>query len=378
MTTRFAVVVLLASALVAACGASISPSGSSAPLSAVPSSAGSPPSHAARTYELVVPEGWLAVDVTPDGLREMAGKLRSTWPAVSQALETAASGGPSPFQSGQTLLAYDLRPEDLATYPTGFNVAEVGGQIECLSLDLKSGFETSGIQDVALTKVDVLVGTAVRVSGRITAGPEDVFGETFVLQLEGRTYEPYFETLWTLREQFDSTFEVIAKSLKVTQPAPTASGGPPPTFPHDDPALEAHLPQTALDRPLCTWSVSGESALQLFSDERAFLEGLLQDLDLDEADLTVGIAGRVNDADPPSIVTAYQLRGATEGEVVKELSGWKGQIQHVGSKTIYVIQGVNSPGHAEGLDYWYPVGNVIYWIKAGDPAWSENVLAQLP
>ena len=101
----------------------------------------------------------------------MAGKLRSTWPAVSQGLETAASGGPSPFQSGQTLLAYDLRPEDLAEYPTGFNVAEVGGQIECQSLDLKSAFESSGIQDVALRKVDVPVGAAVRVSGRMTGGP---------------------------------------------------------------------------------------------------------------------------------------------------------------------------------------------------------------
>ena len=214
-------------------------------------------------------------------------------------------------------------------------------------------------------------------SGRITGGPQDLFGATYVIQLDGRTYEPYFETLWALRDQFDSTFEGIAKSLKVTEPAPTASGGLP-TFPHDDPALEAHLPQTALDRPLCTWSVSGESALQLFSDDRAFLEGLLEDLHIDEADLTVGIAGRVIDADPPSIVAAYQVRGATEGQLVEEVAGWKGQVQHVAGKTIYVTQGANSPGHAEGLDYWYPVGNVIYWIKTGDPSWAEDVLAQLP
>ena len=378
MTTRRTGPLLLACAFVAACGASMSPSGDLASSSAVPSSAGAQPSHAARTYDLDVPEGWLAVDVTPDGLGEMAGKLRSTWPALSQALDSAASGGPSPFQSGQTLLAYDLRPEDLAKYPTGFNVAEVGGQIECMSLDLKSAFENSGIQDVAMTEVGVPVGTAVRVSGRITGGPEDLFGATYVIQLDGRTYEPYFETLWALREQFDSTFEGIAKSLKVTQSVPTTSGGLPQTFPHDDPALEGHLPQTALDRPLCTWSVSGDSALRTFSDERAFLEALLQDLDIDEADLTVEIAGRVNDADPPSIVAAYQLRGATEGQIVEEFAGWTGQIEHVAGKTVYVIQGANSPDHAEGLDYWYPVGNVIYWIKAGDPVWAENVLAQLP
>jgi hypothetical protein len=378
MTTRRPVPILLACALVAACGASISPIGSSAPSPALPSSPAAEPSHAARTYDLVVPEGWLAVDVTPDGLHEMAGKLQSTWPSVSQALEAAASGGPSPFQVGQTLLAYDLRPEDLAKYPTGFNVAEVGGQIECLSLDLKSEFENSGIQDVALTKVGVAVGTAVRVSGRITGGPEDVFGATYIIQLDGRNYEPYFETAWALREQFEPTFDGIAKSLKVTEPAPITSDGLPSTFPHDDPALEAHLPQSALGRPLCTWSVSGESALQLFSDERAFLVGLVDDLNINEADLTVGIAGRVNDADPPHIVAAYQLRGATEGEIVNEVAGWVGQVQHVAGKSVYVTQGANSPGHAEGLDYWYPVGDVIYWIKSGDPAWSEDVLAQLP
>src|SRR5689334_14557892 len=52
------------------------------------SAAGTPlASSVARTYAVDIPEGWLAVDITPTGLQQMADKLRSTWPAVTSALE---------------------------------------------------------------------------------------------------------------------------------------------------------------------------------------------------------------------------------------------------------------------------------------------------
>lgn len=332
----------------------------------------------ARSYAMDVPDGWLAVDVTPSGLHEMAGRLQATWPVVSMALEQAANGGSTPFKAGQTLLAYDLRPEDLADYPTGFNVAESGGQIECMSLDLEADFRNSGITDVEVTDVTVPIGKAARVSGRTTGGPQDLYGATYAIRVDGRTFQAYFETRWDLRDRFEPTFDAIASSLRVTQPTPAPSGRSISDFPHDNPAFERVLPQSALGRPLCTWSIDGTAALELFADQRELQEGILADLNLKNDAFSVGVAGRVNDSDPPFIVTGYQYRGADPAKLLAEFEGFPGETRHIGAKTVYVAEGSNSPGHAEGLDYFYPTGIMLFWIKSADERWFEDVLDQLP
>lgn len=327
----------------------------------------------ARTYAVDLPDGWLSVDVTPSGLHEMAGHVQSTWPAVSTILEQAANGGPSPFQAGQTLLAYDLRPEDLADFPTGFNVAESGGQIECVSLDLESGFKASAMADVEVKDVTVPTGKAVRVSGRITGGPQDLYGATYAMRVDGRTFQLYFETRWDLRAHFEPIFDAIASSLRVTQPTPTPSNGLRREFPHDNPEFEKLLPQSALGRPLCTWSIDGTAALELFDHE-----GILADLKLTNDAFSVAVAGRVNDRDPSFIVNGYEYRGADPAKLAAEFAGSPGETRRVGAKTVYVTQGANSPGHAEGLDYYYPTGTMLFWIKTADEHWFEDVLRQLP
>jgi hypothetical protein len=384
--TRF--VALLAVMGLAGCSGPGTPSslGSVAASRGIPNStAGEPMSTSgpptARTFTVSLPDGWLGVDVTPAGLSEMAARLQPTWPAVTQALETAASGGPSPFKSGQTLLVYDLRTQDLTQYPTGFNVAESRGDIECETLDLEAGYRSQGILDVRVDYLDLPVGRVARVSGRIAGGPKDLFGATYVVVAGGRSYQPYVETLWDLRGQFEPIFDGIVGSLQVTAPLPTPSLSPDlpfTTFPHDDLALEARMPQHALGRPLCTWSVHGAAAFSVVGSYSQLLKAILHDLHLPDGALTLGVAGRVNRDDPPFIVSAYQYAGATQQALVKEFAGWPGEVRNVGAKTVYVTQGPNSPGHAEGLDYYYPTGNVIYQIKTGDATWFEDVLSQLP
>lgn len=352
------------------------------PVSAAPTAASSRPAAStavARTYAVEIPTGWYAVELTPEGLRDMATRLESTWPAVSQALETAANGGPTPFQSGQTLLAYDMLASDLAEYPTGFNIAETGGDVGCSSRDLAAEFKDSGIQDVELFYPDSQVGRLARISGRITGGPQDLLGETYVVTVDGRTYQPYFETLWSRRGRFQPIFDAIVRSFRVTVPAPTV----PPTlpfasFPHDDLQLEALLPQHALRRPLCTWSFHGAAALSVDLVNSELLRQLLLDLGLRDDAFTLGVAGRVNDADPRAIVGAYQFAGLTETALRREFTDWPGETRRVGGKTVYVVKGADATGHAEGLDYFYPVGNVIFHIKTPDERWFEDVLAQLP
>lgn len=107
---------------IAGAPSSLSPSPSSSP----GSTAASSPALSARTFVVTLPAGWLGVDLTPAGLRELSSKLESFWPAVSQALDNVADGEPGPFLPDTTFLAYDVQPAALAQYPTGFNVVETG------------------------------------------------------------------------------------------------------------------------------------------------------------------------------------------------------------------------------------------------------------
>ena len=257
-------------------------------------------------------------------------------------------------------------------------MAETGGQIECLSLDLESAFVASGMSDVESGDLTVPSGKAVRVSGRITGGPTDRYGATYAIRVDGRTFEPYFETRWDLRSRFEPIFDAIASSLRVIQPAPSPWDEQFSTFPHDDPAFERSLPTSALGRPLCTWSIDGTAALDLLPHERQLHEEVLAHLHLTTDAFSVGVAGRVNDSDPPFIVTGYQYRGADPARLLAEFEGFAGETRLIGAKTVYVTAGQEFPGHAEGLDYVYPTGPMLFRIKTADVRWFEDVLSQLP
>lgn len=203
---------------------------------------------------------------------------------------------------------------------------------------------------------------------------------TFEVRSGGGGYEPYFETLWDLRGQYAPVFDAIVGSIEVTVPGPSLSFSldGPGQFPHDAPGLEARMPQEALGRPLCTWSVHGAAIWSLFgSDARAEAEGILKDLSLTEGDLTLAVAGRSNLDDPPFIVIASEYAGAKPDDLLVGVAGWSGTTRQVGAKLVFVIDGPDT-SHAEGLDYYYPTGNVIYQIKTADEQWFEDVLRQLP
>lgn len=88
-------------------------------------------------------------------------------------------------------------------------------------------------------------------------------------------------------------------------------------YPHEDPALEDLMPQSAGGLQLWVWSVRGEHVLAARGDDAGVLTAVLRRLGRTTADLSAAVAGRSVVTDPPNWTFAYRIKGLS-GSAVRD------------------------------------------------------------
>jgi len=187
-------------------------------------------------------------------------------------------------------------------------------------------------------------------------------------------------------------------SASPTQIVPQPSGGgwnvtagtPPPTS-HENPALEAKLPDAVRAVQLTKSSFSGSSMPAEETERTKPTFDLLKRLGKQPADLAFAVAAdpRLNDAAQaanalPLFLIAYQVQGTSAEDLMAALlavaetyatSGVEKGTASVGGQTIttYVDKAVPQAG----TNYMVPRGDVLYVIQTTDEKMAEEALGSL-
>lgn len=238
----------------------------------------------------------------------------------------------------------------------------------------------AGLHVTSSEAVQLPFGPSWRVTFTFDSMQPDVTiaGETWTLSGQGMSYQPYFETTASLHDQHAPIFEAIMRSFREREPSLEPSprpGQPSARYPHDAPRLEAQMPTTALDRPLCIWSMAGQGAAM--GDPLPLL--VLEELSLSERALTVAIAGRASASlDPPYIVSAWQFSGASPDAIAALFEDWPNEdLLEVAGLDVYRFYPEDTPGHAEGEGYMVLWEDRIYGIQTAEVEWMEDVVTQI-
>jgi hypothetical protein len=325
-----------------------------------------------------LPEGWQGVVFSKDGLGVLAVSLETKRPEIAEVLRGPASQ--QPFLPGTTYLAFDVDPDALEAYPTGFNVIEyeLSPDLVCDTRILASSAADYSPDEPSVEYLDLPAGPASRVSFTWDAGDYEVFGQTYIVYGADRAAQAYFETRVDLRDVYEPRFEDIMQSFVFLPETPPSGATDTYQRPHDNPQLELEMPQTALGMPLCTWSISGKAAKAepLLADvgADAIAQGAVLGVSVDS--ISIVVSGRAVAEDPPYIVTAVEYRGAAVSDLASSMAKWP--IVTVAGRTLRVSDQPEIPGHAEGTTYLYLSDDTVWYVITDDPAWLADVVAQLP
>jgi len=159
-------------------------------------------------------------------------------------------------------------------------------------------------------------------------------------------------------------------------------------LPHDAPDVEPVVPATVAGRPLMIWSVHGERMVTCVGGGTASdvtdLAATLATEGLGLDDISVVIAGRSQDADPPYFVLAYKLDGhpGSEWPSTVGLDHRDAAAFHkadLGGKHVLVGEtaAMDQSTHARGKPYVWDSPTVHYLIITDDAAWATEVLGKL-
>lgn len=184
----------------------------------------------------------------------------------------------------------------------------------------------------------------------------------------------------TNTEEIETTFLQLgerlvarAASFDVAAPTPEPIGADAQLESHADPDLEALFPSTVGFQPLLATSMSGE--LLLMSGEEALqpVTDALAAQGLTISDVSIGSA---NSADYATTIQALRVKGgdarALEPFMVQLVAQGAEQSQgEVAGKPVTVI------ASSGGSQYIYTSGEVVWLVKAAEPALSE-IIAALP
>jgi uncharacterized RDD family membrane protein YckC len=177
---------------------------------------------------------------------------------------------------------------------------------------------------------------------------------------------------------------------------------PPRGLPHQDPELEAVMPQLVGGRPLSIWSVRGRCWPVFLSedpapDERlAELEAMIDGLGIDLENISYAAAGRSDvERDPPYFVHAMR-RPANHFEAGLALGLFYPSVglidskratapglyreAHVGGREVLVGGDwmLEQSVHQRGRPYVLETDEYLFLVVTDDEAWADDAIRQLP
>lgn len=204
---------------------------------------------------------------------------------------------------------------------------------------------------------------------------------------------------------------IVGGSDPAASPSPSASIGPLatpdppvdcrelPSYPHDDPALEALLPASVAGRPLTRWSMGGWCLLgNSLGLTQAEVEARLREEapGVDPAHLALAIAGRSDvETDPPFFVFAARLPADDDERWLGAVAIFRAanyldpedppeddayEDATIGGKAVGVGTAamLRQTAHIRGRPYLYRSGEIAFIVVTDDPAWAADALARLP
>lgn len=188
----------------------------------------------------------------------------------------------------------------------------------------------------------------------------------------------------------------------IGSPSPMSVGGSPSPaislaslapegFPHQEPGLEATLPNAVAGRPLTIWSVRGKDAYapdgtQLDEDALRTVQAELAGIGLTLDDVSSATAGRSSLADPPSLVVVWRFKGVPADELGPIGIAYPdaGAFESITIADKEVQRGTaammaqTEPDHLRGIPYIYNVGDLHFTVVADDETWAADAIRQLP
>lgn len=172
------------------------------------------PRYPSPTFEVDLPDGWMGFPVTDANLAQLADHLQECGPGFAASLRQYPPG--PPFPPGTTYLAYDLSPEGLERFPTGFEVEEYLSlptdfeqEVDEAQLELAAEFG-----DVRLEHLLVAPRLAARLSFRWGDAEDPLFGQLYIVRAGQHSYGLHFKTTWKQRDEYPAIFEAIVRSLR--------------------------------------------------------------------------------------------------------------------------------------------------------------------
>jgi hypothetical protein len=190
-------------------------------------------------------------------------------------------------------------------------------------------------------------------------------------------------------------WEAILGTFELTAAAAASPAGSPSGRPHEAEDIESLLPNKVAGRWLDTWSVRGESALDLWgysAGEIADVREQLAALGVDLDEVAQGIAGRSDLADPPYFVHAFRIPAAARdllgGRAIaatgftRDTDAWEMEDRVIGGKEVAVgpLDVIRQTEHQRGRPYLYgsTALDVSFIVITDDEAWAEEAIRALP
>ncbi|MDH4112503.1 MAG: hypothetical protein OEV60_07455 [Actinomycetota bacterium] len=190
-------------------------------------------------------------------------------------------------------------------------------------------------------------------------------------------------------------WEAILGTFELTAAAAASPAGSPSGRPHEAEDVESLLPNKIAGRWLDTWSVRGESVLDLWgysAGEIADVREQLAALGVDVDDVAQGTAGRSDLADPPYFVHAFRIPAAARdllgGRAIaaagftRDTDAWDLEDREIGGKEVAVgpLDLIHQTEHERGRPYLYgsTALDVSFIVITDDEAWAEEAIRALP